>query len=517
MRQSYLIIYNSLTNYGRAVIQGLISFLLVPFIISRIGSEQYGIVILATTAYGMIELFGMGLSKAVIKYHAQARAKNHIKLVNLIFNSSLILFFVIGIMGSFVIFSLSYFFDNIFHKVPSYLVSEGKLALFIIGFTIIPCIVLDVFKGILSGEQRYDIVNLISISSVILRALFIVTYFFLIQPSLLAVVIIYSLSYILERIGYFFASHKFIKGLKISIGSISKLGIKIIIGFSGMVLIATMANMLAAHLFKFIIGAKLTLKDLTYYGVLLLLSTTANLLVRSFVNVLVPVASKYYELGDHHRIRKLLVHGTKYSMIIIFSLTFITIPFLKDLLKVWMGKEFVHIWTIGVIMFLGQIISSAAITANQILSGLGKVKILAFSSSISVIIGLGLSVIYLFYYPSPILLVAVSLITIQRFVNTTIVNIYSLKYIKIKLINLIYEAYFFPFLISIGLLGFGFAISLTVKINNWSTLIGTVFLIEALYFVLIYLFSLTLEEKFFVKSFIMKSVSKVNTLTHSKF
>lgn len=517
MKQSYLIIYNSLTNYGRAVIQGVISFLLVPFIISRISSECYGIVILATTAYGMIELFGTGLSKAVIKYHAQARAKNHIKLMNLIFNSSLILFFLIGLVGSIVVFSLSFSFENVFKNVPLDLIDEGKLSLLIISITIIPCIVLDVFKGILSGEQRYDIVNLIGISSVIFRAIVIVTYFFLISPSLLAVVIIYSFSYIVERVGYFYASHKIIKGLKISFGLISKTGVKIIIGFSGMVLIATMANMLAAHIFKFIIGAKLTLNDLTYYGVLLLLTTTANLLVRSFVNVLVPVASKYYELGDYHRIKKILLHGTKYSMIIILSLTFITIPFLKGLLNVWMGKEFVHIWTIGVIMFIGQIISSGAITANQVLSGLGKVKILAISSSLSVFIGLGLSLLYLMFYPSPVLLVAVALISIQRFVNFTIINIYSLKYIEMKLRDLIHNAYFYPFLISIIVLAIGYLITNYVDMNEWILLIISVVFIEVIYFTLIYNFSLTSEEKYLMKSFVYKSFTKVSTMTNSNF
>ncbi len=507
MRQSYLIIYNALTNYGRAIIQGLISFLLVPFIVNRINSEQYGIVILATTSYGMITLFGTGLNKAVIKYHAQARAKNRTHTVNLVFNNSLALFLIIGLLGSIVVFILGIFFEHLFH-VPAYLVDEGQKSLFIIAITIMPCLLLDVYKGILSGEQRYDVVNFISLSAVVFRALAIVGYFFIFSPSLISVVVIYSLSYIVERLGYLVASHKIFKDIKVSFKYISRLGIKIIVGFSLMVLIATMANMLAAHFFKFVIGAKLTLSNLTYYGVLLLLTTTAALLVRSFVNVLVPVASKYYELKDFHRINKILLHGTKYSIVIILSLAFITIPFLKSLLLVWMGAEFVHIWTIGVIMFIAQIVSSTAITANQVLSGLGKVKILAVSSTVSVAVGLGLSLLYLFFSTAPILLVAVALISIQRLINSVIINSYSLKISRIKFWTFFRKAYFMPFSIGFLMLITGIVLTHFVAITSWRMLFLTVGMVEAVYFGLIYLFALTSEEKYLIHSFTHKSIQK---------
>ena len=515
MRQSYLIIYNSLTNYGRAFIQGIISFLLVPFIISRIDSEQYGIVILATTAYGMIALFGNGLGKAVIKYHAQARAKDNLKLDNLIFNNSLLLFFSIGIIGSIIVFFLSLFFKDVFPNVPPNLVGEGKTSLLIIALTIIPCILLDVFKGMLLGEQCYDIVNLIGIGTVIFRAIGVVLYFLLVAPSLLAVIIIYSFSYIIERLGYLYASYKIINKIKLSVKYISKYGIKMIVVFSGMVLIATMANMLAAHFFKFIIGAKLTLQDLTYYGVLLLLTTTANLLVRSFVNVLVPVASKYQELGDFHRIKKILIHGTKYSLIIVISLMFITIPFLKSLLKLWMGDVFVHIWIIGFVMFLAQIISSSSTTANQVLSGLGRVKLLAMSSSLSVFIGLGLSLLYIFLSSHPILLIAVLLISTQRLVNSTIVNIYAIKNIRMNFLNLIKDAYLYPLIIG-GIVLFVSAIIVHfIEINNWLILFLCGILIEIVYYIFIYLFSLNTEEKILIKSFSSKSFLKLKSITNS--
>lgn len=510
MKQSYLIIYNAITNYGRALIQGLVSFLLVPFIVRYIGSDSYGVVLLAIAAYGMIMLLGMGLSKAVIKYFAQERAKEKIDLINVIFNSSLLWFFIIGLFGSIVTFFLGLYFDSIFNKISLSLVEQGRLSMYIISITIVPCVVLDVFKGILSGEQRYDIVNFIGTTSAVLRALVIVAYFLLVKPSLIAVVIVFSVFYIVERIGYVIASYKIIDTIKLSFSFINMYGLKMIIGFASMMLIATTANMLAGHVFKFIIGAKLSLKDLTYYGVLLLLTTTANLLVRSFVNVLVPVASKYQSLGDHATIRKLLIHGTKYAVIIILALNCITIPFLKSLLYLWMGPEFVHIWPVGIILFVGQILSSSSVTANQILSGIGKVKVIAFSAFTSVAVGLGLSLIYLEFWQGAILFFAVLLLNIQRVINTLIIISYSIKTILIDKRAILRNAYLFPLIISMVVLLIGLVLTNFINIENWASLILSVIIIEIFYFIMIYFFSLDIEEKTLFKKLLGKGLNRIH-------
>lgn len=508
MDQKFLILYNAITNYGRALIQGLVSFLLVPFIVGYIGSESYGVVLLAIAAYGMIEQFGMGLGKAVIKFFAQERAKDQTSLINMIFNSSILWFFLIGLIGSVVTYVLGFYFDSIFSNVSPLLVEEGRLAMYIISATMIPCIVLDVFVGILSGEQRYDIVNLIGTTSAVLRALVIIAYFLFIKPSLLAVVIVYSVFYIVERIGYVIASYKIIDTLKLSFSLINKQVLKLIIGFASMMLIITTANMLAGHIFKFLLGAKLTMTDLTYYGVLLLLSTTANFMVRSFVNILVPVVSKYQGLNNYQIINKIFIYGTKFAIIVIFSLALITMPFLKGLLTLWMGPEFSKLWPIGIIMFIGQIFNSSAVAANQVLSGLGRVKVLALSSLISVLIGFGLSLFYLEFWINATLLITVTLLTTRELVNAAIVLLYGFRNLHINKSFILKNAYLVPFVISLIVLVFGIGLTILIDIESWSFLIFSVLIIEILYFVMIYFYSLDNEEKSFFKEILNKVFNK---------
>lgn len=512
MKQSYLIIYNSITNYGRALIQGIVSFFLVPFIVGHIGTDSYGIVLLAIAAYGMVELFGVGLGKAVIKFFAQERANKKVDLLNVIYNSSLLWFFIVGFVGSIVVLLIGFFFENIFVNVSDKLIDDGRLSMFILSVTILPCIVLDVFKGILSGEQRYDLVNFFGTFAAVLRAIFIVIYFYTFPPSLIAVVIIYSTFYIIERLCYLIASYRIIDNLILSFSYLNKKGINLIIGFASMMLIATMANMLAGHVFKFIIGIELTLTDLTYYGILLLLTSTASLLVRSFVNVLVPVASKYEALGDSSILQKLYLHGTKYAVIIILGLTYITLPFLKNLLGIWMGEQFKHIWFVGLIMFVGQILNSSSVTAKQILSGLGQVKILAISSTFSVVIGLGSCFLYLDLWEGALLSIAVLLLTSQSVINTIIIIKFSIKYIKIKMNYFLIKAYLIPLIISSFVLLLGLVLNYLIKINTWPLLILNVIFIEVIYYILVYRYALDSEEKSLFINILNKGLKKIYSL-----
>lgn len=503
MKQSSRVIYNSLTNYGRAFIQGVVSFILVPFIIKHIGSDTYGIVLLAITAFNMIELFGMGLSKAVLKYYAEYRVKNDFNTLNNIFNSSLLWFVFIGILGSIITFIIGYNFENIFHNISPINTYDGKSSFYIISLIIIPSLFFDVYKGILSGEQRYDIINIVAISSAILRAICIILYFLFQIPSLLIVVKIYAIFFVIERLTYGLIAHKYLSFLKYSMHFFSKNVFKLITRFATMILIAVFANLFSNHIFKFIIGIKLSVNDVTYFSVLLLITTTASLMVNSVVNVLVPVVSKYQGMNEKKKIQSLFLSGSKFSIVVIIALLGITIPYIKTILILWLGTEFSKIWVIGIVLFVGQIVSGTSITSIQVLSGMGKVKFIAFSSLSTALLSISLSWFYLTFSIQPTLFGASILISIQFILNSLALNIYIMYYLDLK--SYTFQVFFKPIVPGLLVFLFSFFISSKLVIDNWYQIILLFILIEFIYFFLIYIFILEEHERKLIILFFKKN------------
>lgn len=516
MQQSYRIIYNAMTNYGRTLIQGIAGFLLIPFVVHRIGQESYGIVLLALAAFGMVELCGQGLSKAVIKHFAEQEARGNRDLLKLIFNSSLLWFFFVGAIGAAITFFVGFYFESCFSNVSSELVREGQLSMYIIAAIICPCLVLDIFSGMLSAKQRYDIVNLTCTSMAVSRALLIVAYFGFFQPSLIAVVIIYTGTYTVERLVHMLVSYKMRVVPGLSLLAVTRKGMRLIVGFASMILVITAANMLVAHVIKFIIGGKLSLMDVTQYSIILLLMGMANMLVRNFVNVLVPVASKYQGLENYDVIRRMFFHGTKYAVIIVVASIGVTMPFLPGLLRLWMGPEFVHLWSIGIVMFIGQIVGSTSVCANQILSGLGKVRFIAIVGLICAVSCLSMVWLYLHYWPGAILLGVAIIMVIYRTTVSASIFVYGIKTIGTRWQQLLAEAVAKPLLISglLVLLGVGFVHF--VRVESWLVLVSSVLAEEFIFFTLIFLFCLDGDEKRRAGEFIGKVWTKFGRKTEAR-
>lgn len=509
MRQSYRIIYNAMTSYGRTLIQGIAGFLLIPFVIHRIGLESYGVVLLAMAAFSMVELCGQGLSKAVIKHFAEQEARGNRDLLKLIFNSSLLWFFTVGAIGSAIIFFVGAYFESCFKNIPPELIRQGQLSMYIIAAVICPCLILDIFKGILSARQRYDIVNLVCTSVAVTRALLIVGYFGFIKPSLIAVVVIYASTYIAERLAHLLVSYRIVSVPAISLSAINKEGMRLIVGFASMVLVITAANMLVSNIAKFIIANKLSLTDVTHYGIILLLIGTANMLVRNFVNVLVPVASKYQGLENYDVIQKMFLHGTKYAVIIVVASIGVTMPFLPGLLHLWMGPEFEHLWSIGLVMFIGQILSSSSVCANQILSGLGKVRFIAIAGLICAVSGLSMVWVYLHYWPGAILLGVAMIMVLYRATRATLIFVYGVKTVAIKWQTVVVKAIVKPLLVGAFVAFLGFGLVYVMRIESWLVLVFSVFVTEVIFLMLTYLWCLDKEEKCRGVELLQKTYSKV--------
>lgn len=495
MRQSYRILCNGVVTYGATLIQGGVGFLLVPFIVTRIGKESYGVVLLAMSALSMIEIFGMALTQAVAKHVAAEDARGERKLLNVIFSSSLLWFLLIGLVGSAAAALAGLNFSRLFPDVSPELARDGRVSMFIMSGTIAACLVGDVWKGVLSGVQRYDIISTLSSIRSLGRAICVVAYFLLMGPALLPVVIIFAGTHVLERIGLAAACHWTVRELRASPKFITRLGLRMIAAFATFLLVATIANLLVSDILKVVIGRELGLSALTEYGVALVLITFANGVVRSFQNVLMPVASKYQELGNEAIIRKLLVHGTKYSFIVALACVGVTVPFLPSLYRLWMGTDFVDLTEMTTVMFAGQAIVCASVCSREILKGLGRVKLVCAISLVWAGAAISAVCMHLHFWTGATLMSTVVIMAIGRSAGGVAVVAHGLKVTGVKWRQLVVQSYAKPLLVCCIVTFLGFGCVHFARIETWASLVGAVAVVELIFLGICACWCLDDEEK----------------------
>lgn len=509
MRQSYRLIYNALTGYGTAFVQGLVGFLLLPFLIHRFGEAPYGLVLLCISALNITEMFGMSISKAVTKHVSEQRARGDAGLINEIFNTALLCFSAVGLMAAGVCAVLGTFFADVFHDVPQQILSEARMSMYIVAVAAWVCLSLDVFRGILWAEQRYDLVNINAIIRSVLNATLAVLYVIFVGPSLTAVVTIMAVMRISMRFGFAYQCFKLLPKLRVSIKNISKRAALMIVGFASMVALITIANMVGYELVKFVIGFELGLENITRYGIVVFLVMFSFTLMQKISLVMVPVASKYQGLEDMDTVRYLFLTGSKYVSIIAVAVLIVIIPLFRPLLSLWVGSKYAGLVSMIIIMGVSQIFVGGSSCSQQTLSGLGKVGLVAVVSLIWAFGGTAVGWAYLAFFPEAGLLGFVIIITLARGIGSLVIIAYGVKTIAVNSAEFIYSVYLKP--IVFGMLGMLITLGLTtvVTIESWAGLIAAGLCVEIPYIAAVYLFCLDrLEQKRFI-GFCSSCISKI--------
>ena len=91
------IIVNTSFNYLLKALQLILSLVAIPILILGVGKEGFGIITFAAVLIGYFNIFELGITHGVTKYVAEYNAKNDPKRISEIINTSLGLFFVIGV------------------------------------------------------------------------------------------------------------------------------------------------------------------------------------------------------------------------------------------------------------------------------------------------------------------------------------------------------------------------------------------------------------------------------------
>ena len=96
-------------NYISMAIEGIVIFLLNPFILRGLGQEQYGVYSLMTAFTGYLSIFEFGLGSTIIryvsKYNAENDEKNKENFISMCFG---IYIFIAIIMVIIIVFLYNY-------------------------------------------------------------------------------------------------------------------------------------------------------------------------------------------------------------------------------------------------------------------------------------------------------------------------------------------------------------------------------------------------------------------------
>jgi O-antigen/teichoic acid export membrane protein len=367
---------NTVSNiFFKIIIMGM-GIITTPIVVDAVGKEKFGFIILAGTITGYFSVLGLGIPGAVIKYIAEFNSKKDNENITKTINSSLILFFIIGISiaitivifintGGLKLFNISQ--DNY---------DSAKKVLYVASLVAIISWPSLIFQHTLEGLQKYHKLNIIQlISRIIGLACTIITA--ILKYPVEIIFLAYNLSLIISRIWEYFLLKKNISFWKFTLQSVNKSTIKFLFSFSIWLFILQISGILTYQTDKIIVGTMLPISMLTYYFVLFKPIEIIKNLIGFFRVAVMPAASEKYTLEGVEGVNNLIFRASKYFNAFLAPLAVMGVFLCKPFISLWMGTEYLEYAYVTQIYFISLIFIQSNGLLGEIFIGTGKAKKLA--------------------------------------------------------------------------------------------------------------------------------------------
>ena len=483
---------NALTNYFRFFFSMLISFWLIPFIIRSLGQDMYGLWSLTFSIIGFFSLLDFGFGLGVVKWTGETRVNGNLEFRNTMLSTVLFVYVMLALGGMLILVGFSFFYGKLF-SIPEPLIPIAVTLLIILGVrSLLIQIPMSLFKGVLFGEQRIYLINVIQILSSIVYA---ASAFLALRNDLgvLGLATVNCLTFLVENLLYLFFAYKKTEGLSLSIKKVKKSFLKEAVSFSMYSFITTIAGLVLFQTDTLIVQLTLNLELVGIYAVALKINEYAFLLSKQLVNVLTPLISELKENKEDETIRYLLIDIAKYVTASGALITLTIYVFSKELLIFWVGPEFLQANVPLLLLMTSFLLTIPELIASNVLTMTGEHAFTAKVSISSIIIDLGASLILVKY-------MGLAGIALGTLISTVANSVTFTLYKASKQYNFPYHHYitkvYLPVLLpGIVLVGIGFLLKIVFPVQGlWDMMIKAIPGV-LVYLVLFWFFSIDQDMK----------------------
>ena len=390
LSRTHRVSINAITNYARFFMTMIVSFLLIPFIIRSIGDEDYGLWTLTFSIIGFFSLLDFGFGLGVVKWTGEARVNKDYEHRNQMLSTVFFIYLAIAGVGMLLLGFFSLFYPPLF-DVPEAKRSIAVYLLMILGLrSLLIQIPMSLFKGVLFGEQRIYMVNVIQVFGIVLYA---GSAWFVLSRGMGVVWlgIVNCGSFLVENILFTFAVIRSVKGFRIAPRLFSMTRLREAASFSFFSFISAIAGLVLFQTDAIIIQLTMSLSMVALYAVALKITEYSLMLTKQLVNVLTPLISELKENREHDAIRFLLIDVSKYIMgtgVVIAGSVYV---FGGDLLIHWVGQRFLSVAVVLNILITAYILSIPELVASNVLTMTGHHRFTAKVSVSAIFVNIGVS------------------------------------------------------------------------------------------------------------------------------
>lgn len=377
------------------VIAQIVSFIVLPVFISGLGSELYGIWVIANLLLGYLAVFDFGFTTGLQKYIVESRLNKDFKLMSKIIVTGAIALFSIGGILGLTIYSYT---DELiaFFQISN---ENKQIAYDIIRITAI-------FTPLLWSLK---IIDVLLKTEVKIRELGILHSLVQMIPSIVLLILISNKYNIIEikwihsitLLLSYFPGIYFIKkanlNIELKIKHFSMRQLKNMFRFNAGMFYMSVISLLAVRLDSVIIAKFISVQAVTIYAVIGKTYQLVQMIGNMVMTSLLPISFNILPKANPIERSQLISSAVKYRTIVMSFSSTILILIMPSFIRNWMGPEFEQYVYWGQVYLICHFFSGL-MSLSRVGRIAGVMKFVNIAASLKVLINFGFSIFFVHAY-----------------------------------------------------------------------------------------------------------------------
>ncbi|MFQ8706077.1 MAG: oligosaccharide flippase family protein [Thomasclavelia sp.] len=486
----------AMLSYFLITVNSIYGLIVTPFILSTIGTSEYGVYKTIAALSASISVLDLGIGGTVQRYIAKFNIENKRKEIEN-FSAMAILqgiFFsvMIIIAGIFLYISIDSLYGNTFNN-EQLIRAKELMVLLLVNMVLI--VFENIIIGIISGMNKFIFTNSVKLVSIISRILLLFVFLPIFNNSITIVALTLFLEALVLLVEIFYVIK--ILNTKIKYHFWDMIIFKESFKYTIFLFIQSVMSQVNMNLDNIVIGSIIGPDAVTVYSVGILIFNMFQQLSTAISNLMLPTTTLIIAKGATSRdLENFVIRVGRLQFLLLGAATLGFIILGKEFILLWMGKGFNDAWIITVILIIPALFELSQNVCLSVLRAKNKLGFRTLVIGMSTILNLFITIVgtkYFGYYAAAL---GTSLSTIIG--SLVIMNIYYLKRFNINAIyifrNIFKKIFLCQLLPCISLIIFNMYIY-----NSWKALVFKMILYCLIYLFLLYFYGFNNEEKKFFK------------------
>lgn len=367
-----MILKNIFSNWFGLLVFGLLSFILTPILIHGLGQFYFGLWMLVSSVISYYGLLDMGLRMTTQRYVARFHGSNDRQALDETFTTTLGLTLAVSllllILAGGLVFVLPQFF-----KLHGADAATFRALILITALDVAVSLPQRLLTTYLCGFQRFDLYNLVGIAFQVARTILIVIVlragFGVMGVALaqlgLGITAVPCVSALVRRVD---------PGLHVHWRRFSLARAREVVNFSFYIFLNTTGEQLRSYTDSLVIGRILGVVMVAPFTVAARLLEYFKQLMTGVIGPLMPAISSLDAQGRDGEVRSLFLRASRVTGLLSVFVSGLLLFNGKDVLRFWVGENFVGSYSLLAILVVGYLVSMAQAPSTVLLIARGAHK-----------------------------------------------------------------------------------------------------------------------------------------------